>query len=179
MHMTHALGYFGPDPHTPPRERRPSFLLSVGVGVLLGLAALCLLGALAAVTTTTHRRPGDARIAAALTDVANYSTAIDAFAKDTGRYPTEAEGLDALVSPPAGLSAWSGPYLQHLKTDPWGGQYAYHAGGPKGGAGYRIVSKGPDGLAGTDDDIDQGCDAAPPVPSVPPTIRRPATGPCD
>ena len=77
------------------------------------------------------------------------------------------------MSQPARLSAWNGTYLQQLKTDPWGRPYVYHLGGPKGGPGYRIVSKGPDGLAGTGDDIDQGCDMAPPDPSVPPAIRHP------
>jgi type II secretion system protein G len=74
-------------------------------------------------------------IAAAKTDVANLSTAVDAFATDTGRYPTEAEGLDVLVTQPTGLSAWNGPYLQQLKTDPSARPYVYHLGGPNGGPG--------------------------------------------
>jgi general secretion pathway protein G len=92
---------------------------------------------------------------------------VDAFAIGTGRYPTEAEGLNVLVTQPAKLSGWNGTYLKQVKTDPWGHPYLY-LGGPNGGPGYRVVSKGSDGLAGTSDDIDAGCDLAP-SPSEPPT----------
>jgi general secretion pathway protein G len=158
--MTHELGYFRPSPHITRPRRLPPFLISLSLGAVLGLAGfLLLMGALAMVPI--HTEPGDARAAVAETDEANFSTALDAFASDTGRYPSEAEGLTALASRPNGLPEWDGPYLEQIKSDPWGRPYTYHVRGPKGGAGYRIVSVGPDGLAGTSDDIDGGSDAAP------------------
>jgi type II secretory pathway pseudopilin PulG len=38
-------------------------------------------------------------------------TALEAFKADVGRYPTESEGLHALINPP-GLARWQGPYLR-------------------------------------------------------------------
>jgi general secretion pathway protein G len=163
----HVLGYFGPGPDV--RRRRPSPWLVAGATVALVCFFFFLLAA-----PKIHGRTDDARIAAAQTDIVNYSTVVDAFASDTGRYPTDAEGLAALASPSGELPGWKGPYVQLLKWDSWGRPYIYHLGGPKGGAGYRIVSMGPDGKEGTADDIMNGSDAAPirigaPVASAPST----------
>ena len=53
----------------------------------------------------------------AKTDVAriqleNLSTALDLYRLDVGRYPSQEEGLKALVAEPAGVTRWSGPYLK-------------------------------------------------------------------
>lgn len=162
--MTHTLGYFGPRPES--QRRWPSPWLVAGV--IVALAGFCLLAAMAVPVRT---RPGEARIAAASMDVAYLSRVLGTFARDTGRFPSNAEGLAALSSPPAGISGWNGPYVQQLKNDPWGRPYAYRLGGPKGGAGFRVVSMGGDGLEGTGDDIVHGSDAAPPASTIPPVTR--------
>lgn len=53
--------------------------------------------------------------------------ALDSFKLDTGRYPTQAEGLAALMAPPANMSgAWYGPYMDgELPMDPWNSNYIY------------------------------------------------------
>jgi general secretion pathway protein G len=53
---------------------------------------------------------------------------------DVGRFPTEEEGLKALVSQPDGLTAWSGPYLKKARglIDPWGVPYHYRSPGQYG-----------------------------------------------
>lgn len=51
-----------------------------------------------------------------------------AFRCHTGRFPTQEEGLRALLERPEGLAPdlWRGPYAsESFLTDPWGGAYRY------------------------------------------------------
>lgn len=73
-----------------------------------------------------------------------------------GDYPSTAEGLQALISPPANrASQWNGPYLQESRVplDPWGEPYVYRYPGTKNKNSYDVFSKGPDRTEGTADDI--------------------------
>lgn len=65
-----------------------------------------------------------------------------------GRYPTTAEGLQVLVSPPKGK-----PFMDTLPKDPWGADYIYTLPGVKNPTKFDVRSKGPDGQEGTEDDI--------------------------
>jgi general secretion pathway protein G len=80
------------------------------------------------------------------------------YRRDLGDYPTTAEGLQALVTPPSSRAdRWQGPYLEakggKLPTDPWGEPYLYRYPGTKNPGGYDIYSKGPDHQPDTADDI--------------------------
>lgn len=80
-----------------------------------------------------------------------FGTALDTFRLDVGRYPTTAEGLQALRQKPGGLERWDGPYLRKdLPLDPWSKPYAYRSPGEHGP--YDIVSYGADGTPGGDGD---------------------------
>lgn len=73
-----------------------------------------------------------------------------------GDYPSTAEGLQALITPPANRAdQWHGPYLNDAKlpVDPWGEPYVYRYPGVKNKTGYDVFSKGPDKTEGTKDDI--------------------------
>jgi general secretion pathway protein G len=73
-----------------------------------------------------------------------------------GDYPTTAEGLQALITPPANKAdRWRGPYLQESKlpTDPWGEPYQYRYPGVKNKDRYDLWYNGPDKTDGTEDDI--------------------------
>ncbi len=72
-----------------------------------------------------------------------------------GRYPTESEGLKALVTAPAGDPRWRGPYMKdNIPSDPWGTPYAYHYPSTRG-KDFDIVSLGRDrAVGGTGDDAD-------------------------
>lgn len=77
--------------------------------------------------------------------------ALDLYLLDTGRYPTQAEGLAALVEAPRDAAGWRGPYLQDpaVPADPWGNAYRYSLtdrGRPV------VVSLGADGEAGGEGD---------------------------
>ena len=67
---------------------------------------------------------------------------------DIGRYPTTAEGLDALIRNPSGLMTWKGPYLgkREIPKDPWGRFYVYRSPGQHGA--YDLFSYGQDGVEG-------------------------------
>lgn len=73
-----------------------------------------------------------------------------------GDYPSTAEGLAALSSPPANkASSWRGPYVKDGKIplDPWKQPYQYRYPGVKNKTGYDLWSKGPDQIDGNEDDI--------------------------
>lgn len=94
-------------------------------------------------------RANEAKMAAARTDVEALSIAIKAFKEDLGRFPTNSEGLDVLVTP----STAGKPYINKVpKADPWGHRYIYHQPG-SGGSDFDVISYGPDGLPGGGDDI--------------------------
>lgn len=81
---------------------------------------------------------------------------LTAYKIDMGDYPSTAEGLQALVTAPAGKAErWRGPYLQDgkLPVDTWGEPYQYRFPGTHNKNGYDVWSKGPDKTDGTDDDI--------------------------
>jgi len=83
--------------------------------------------------------------------IEDFSTALDAFRLDMGRYPTSAEGLAALVAQPSGAARWNGPYLRKnaIPKDPWGNDYQYRSPGQHGGA-FDLYSLGADNAEGGD-----------------------------
>ena len=91
---------------------------------------------------------GESKVKAARIQIQSFSSALDLFFLDAGRYPSTSEGLTALVKPAAGLTAWNGPYLKGgaVPNDPWGKAYAYRSPGER--SPYEIVSFGSDGVEG-------------------------------
>lgn len=88
------------------------------------------------------------RVRAAKLQIQSFSTALDLFYLDMGRYPTSSEGLAALARAPAGQGHWAGPYVQQatVPADPWGAPYEYRT--PGRGKPYGVGSLGADGKAG-------------------------------
>ena len=73
---------------------------------------------------------------------------LELYKLNNGRYPTTAEGLQVLVTPPKGK-----PLMDTMPKDPWGNDYVYTIPGAKNPSKFDIRSKGPDGQEGTDDDV--------------------------
>lgn len=97
---------------------------------------------------------GSSQVKTASVQIKSLETAVELFHLDTGRYPASAEGLEALVKPPGGITGWGGPYLAKdaVPGDPWGRAYRYESGGD---GGFRIMSYGRDGKeGGTGEDAD-------------------------
>jgi general secretion pathway protein G len=91
---------------------------------------------------------GESKVKTARIQIQSFASALDLYYLDTGRYPSSAEGLTALVQPSGGASAWNGPYLKggNVPLDPWGKPYVYRSPGEHGV--YDVVSLGSDGQEG-------------------------------
>ena len=91
---------------------------------------------------------GDSKVKTAKIQIQGFSSALDLFYLDAGRYPSSSEGLNALVQRPGNVSTWNGPYLKGgtVPVDPWGKAYIYRAPGQHGP--FDIVSLGSDGQEG-------------------------------
>jgi general secretion pathway protein G len=90
----------------------------------------------------------DSRVKTAKIQMQSFSSALDLFYLDAGRYPSSSEGLEALVRPVSGIAAWNGPYLKGgtVPNDPWGNRYVYRQPGER--SAYEIRSYGSDGQEG-------------------------------
>lgn len=92
-----------------------------------------------------------AKVQTAETQVKMLKGALETMRLDTGRYPTQEEGLALLVEQPsdAKLSQrWKGPYLDDgLPDDPWGNAYQYSP-KPSGAHAFALFSLGADGKTG-------------------------------
>ncbi len=120
-----------------PRRRGVSI-----VEIFTGLVILGLVAGLVGPRVFGYHSP--TRVAAAHEEMKSLASALDLFRLDIGRYPTNDEGLDALVRKPTDLDRWAGPYLKPpvLPKDPWGDAYTYSV---KTDAGpYTISSPGID-----------------------------------
>jgi general secretion pathway protein G len=72
-------------------------------------------------------RTDDARVAAARHDISALAQTLKLYRLDNGRYPTNEQGLEALVAKPQRPpepTNWR-PYLDKLPLDPWGNPYRY------------------------------------------------------
>ncbi|MFO7892089.1 MAG: type II secretion system major pseudopilin GspG [Longimicrobiales bacterium] len=121
------------------RERTAFTLVEVlVVVVIIGLLA-------AAIVPSVVGRIDEAKVVRARADVRSLATAVRLFKKDTGRYPTQQEGLGALLEAPPDVEGWRG-YLEGRRTvprDPWGNEYHYFLTG--GVPPFEIVCYGADG----------------------------------
>ncbi len=124
------------------------------------MVVVVIMGVLAAlVVPRLMGRTDDARILAAKQDIATLMQALKLYRLDNQRYPTNEQGLQALVAKPSGGPAppnWkAGGYLDRLNKDPWGNPYQYQSPGSHGEV--DVYSYGADGKpGGTANDADIG-----------------------
>lgn len=135
--------------HRTGAQHREGFSL-IGIVVILAVVAI-LAGAIGPMV---FRQMMVARERATRAEMAALQDGLVAFFDDVGRFPTEAEGLAALVADP-GVAGWQGPYLvteneepvAQVTTDAWNLDYAYDlapATLPAGAAAVLIASGGQD-----------------------------------
>ncbi|UTW58738.1 type II secretion system major pseudopilin GspG [Kordiimonas sp. SCSIO 12603] len=107
------------------------------------------------------RQLGKAKTDTARIEVNRIVTDLEFFRVDVGRFPTQAEGLNALLTAPDGAANWQGPYIDKAVqlVDPWGNDYLYTlsddgqlpvvrtlgADGADGGAGENLDISSRDG----------------------------------
>ena len=89
----------------------------------------------------------ESKAKAAKIQIESFSSALDLYYLDLGRYPTANEGLAGLTRS-NNQAGWNGPYLRGgvVPNDPWGHTYVYRSPGATGP--YDIISLGSDGQEG-------------------------------
>lgn len=100
-----------------------------------------------------EKKAFDARAKA---DFATLSTALSIYSLDNGMYPTNEQGLKALIEKPTSAPVppnWSKRYIMNDPVDPWKKDYKYLCPGEHNKDSFDIWSMGPDGQDGTEDDI--------------------------
>jgi general secretion pathway protein G len=129
------------------RHRQEGYTL---VELLVVLAILGLLVALAAPRLIKYL--GSAKSDTAKIQVEKLGGVLDLYHLEVGSYPTDQEGLAALVQRPTQAAIWNGPYLKNREslTDPWGRPYLYRFPGQHGD--YDLYSLGADGKEGGEGD---------------------------
>ncbi|MBT2132695.1 type II secretion system major pseudopilin GspG [Aliiroseovarius lamellibrachiae] len=137
-------------------RQKPKWTSESGVTILEVLIVLAIIAMIAAVAgPRLIGYLGRAKSEMAQLQINQIGTALQLFYIDTGRYPSDAEGLDVLVTSPPGDSNWNGPYLTGAGglKDPWGRAYLYSE--PTGNAQPALSSLGKDGVeGGTGEDKD-------------------------
>lgn len=128
---------------------RPSWEADDGYSLVELLVVLSIILMLTAVAVPQFLRYLDrAKVDSARVSIENIGASLDLFRLDVGRYPTESEGLSALVKAPQNVSSWSGPYLKRSEmiVDPWTREYRYKAPGAHGE--YDLFTFGADDVEG-------------------------------
>jgi general secretion pathway protein G len=124
---------------------------SAGFTLLEIMVVVVILGILAAlVAPNVIRRIDDAQVAKVKQDIRNYETALNLYRMDNFKYPTNDQGLQALVTQPNDPTVrnWKpGGYINGIKKDPWGNDYQYVNPGTHGGE-YDLFTLGADNQEG-------------------------------
>lgn len=130
---------------------RLELLKKDGFTLLELLIVMIIIGLLAAlIGPKMIGRVGESRQTVAKQQIEGFSSALEMYKLDTTKYPTQEQGLEALVAESQGIVNWKGPYLKKkfIPKDPWGNNYVYIYPGEHGD--YDILSYGADGNAGGD-----------------------------
>ena len=115
------------------------------------LVVIGIIGLIAAVLTPNIiNQFARAKAKAAQLQLDTVAADVESFASDVGRYPTQKEGLDALLTQPGSVDGWTGPYLRDRKmlSDPWGRPILYTVDTDR--RTFELESLGADGKPGGD-----------------------------
>jgi general secretion pathway protein G len=120
-----------------------------GMTLIEILVVLTLIGIVMGIVGGNYLGQGEkAKAKAAKIEIEQIGQTLDLFKLEVGRYPTTQEGLQALITAPAGMTNWNGPYWKKstLPKDPWTNEYKYASPGQHGA--YDLWSYGADGKEG-------------------------------
>ncbi len=139
------------------RPRRPCRAGVRGFTLLELLVVLAILGFLAVIAVPqVLKYLSGAKIDAAAIQIQQLGATLDLYRLGVGRYPTEEQGLEALLEAPPDVEDWNGPYVKKrdMLVDPWGNMFVYQF--PGGHGEYDLYTLGADeaeGGEGEDQDV--------------------------
>jgi len=121
---------------------------SSGFTLLELLVVMVIIGMLAGfVAPKFFAQIGKSQTKTARAQIDALEKSLDQYRLDVGRYPSNEQGLAALMDRPTGEAKWSGPYLKKaVPMDPWSNAYVYKFPGEHGE--YDLISHGKDGQPG-------------------------------
>lgn len=126
-----------------------------GFSLIEMLLVVVIIGAIASmVFPRLVGRSDQAKAAAAKADIdVNIATALKLYQLDNTDFPSQEQGLDALLNKPKTDPLppnWNGPYLERKPIDPWARPYVYKIPGEHR-PDYDLYSLGRDGKESEDD----------------------------
>ena len=134
------------------RQREEGFTL---IELMVVIVILGILATIVAINVIPYGEK--AKVTAAKSDIATIEGALDAYKLSNDSYPTSAQGLEALVSAPAGADPAKyqrGGYIKRLPKDPWGRPYLYASPGQHGETDiWTLGADNKEGGEGADADI--------------------------
>ncbi len=137
------------EPKKQQRRRRPR-RGQAGLTLIEILVVVTILGIIASIVgISVADQLEDAKIDSCRVQLEEMSKALDLYRVKYHRYPTTAEGLNALTSPPGGKT----PIMDSIPKDQWDQDFVYVSPGQHNSSKFDLQSKGPDGVADTEDDI--------------------------
>ncbi len=114
------------------------------------MVVIVIIGLLATIVVINVLPSGDkAKQVRAKADISTIEGALETYRLQLDRYPTTAQGLQALKAAPQGVDAaryQPGGYIKKLENDPWGNAYLYASPGQHGE--FDVWSYGRDGKEG-------------------------------
>ncbi len=127
---------------------QPTLKRVSGFTLLELLVVMVIIGMLAGfVAPKFFAQIGKSQVKTARAQIDALEKSLDQYRLDVGHYPSNEQGLIALMERPAGEVKWSGPYLKKaVPLDPWSNNYVYKFPGEHGE--YDLISYGKDGQPG-------------------------------
>jgi general secretion pathway protein G len=132
-------------------EKKKKRRMKRGFTMVELMAMLIIIGLLATLVVTKVADQIDkARVTTTKANLKALHAKVNEFKMDTGRYPTEEEGLLALIEQPSDVISYpEGGYLEttDIPTDAWGNEFYFEL-FPESGKPFVIISWGADGEEG-------------------------------